>query len=676
MRLNGDGGDGNVRVTSGINNKNNNNKSSSDIYQSVPGNILVVGGAVENVPHCNLFVKNGCFIPLPCISVQSKDDNGGSSGVTTLLNDMNDVVSMEVISVPSHTRGSVVYALRNRAAPDVNVGSIGSASSQNNNHHDHLAPLQSHLFTGDAIFTGGGGVPFEADLEFARDNFIKNPKRLKKKNGSSTFRPGAGVLSMERCFAEVLTRAMGPWSSSESPSSSSSSNLPQDGLQITSQLDGLLESSDRTSSTTSLSSSTTSLSQTLLYPGHEYTTDLLLRQFDPKTIPHDGTWTRVSPSTFFEVASHYLVSAHKRALPPGQKLLTLPTPLERERVVNPNFRSLNRRGEAVVNALKLWYEFGAQNLIPDRDDDDGEHNGVVPDGSSDYDVSNRGNNTQQPSVFTTVYSNDLNKIVEDLRSGMIDPASAADRIESIQGRLDERIIGRRPIPSTLPSHKNVYLGVVALVVLGSAPSAVTVSDATIMNMAPPMESTDRILVSKRRVSLCVLVGYFFSIYFCWAIVTPPSIPVASFYNPMHIMPNLSCVLIKQLIAALDGLGILSKHKSPRLDDIIHLLWREARFDDGSLELDIEDPNNGKTDSDDDQIELGLLKLALFGVAFNQPSKFCLPCGIGGGNTKPQYDDDSWVITSKLRRTNGELVRHDADNCLLCKDVSMLCPQGK
>jgi len=157
----------------------------SNIYRRAPGNVLVVGGAVEQVPHCNLYVKNGCFVPLPCISVRDETEDGAKS--QRMMNDMNAIVSMEVIGVPSHTRGSVVYALRNRAAPGV-VTSIGGQ-----NDSSQIVPLQSHLFTGDAIFTGGGGVPFEANLEFAKDNFIKNPKSLKSKNGSST--PSLQVLN-------------------------------------------------------------------------------------------------------------------------------------------------------------------------------------------------------------------------------------------------------------------------------------------------------------------------------------------------------------------------------------------------------------------------------------------------------------------------------------------------
>ena len=104
------------------------------------------------------------------------------------------------------------------------------------------------------------------------------------------------------------------------------------------------------------------------------------------------------------------------------------------------------------------------------------------------------------SPYTTIYTEDLETIVEDLRSGSITQSQAADRIELLPTRLDEKVIGRRPIPNHLPSHQKVYMGVVALAVLGSAPTAVTVSDATVMNTAAPADSVDLILISKSRVS--------------------------------------------------------------------------------------------------------------------------------------------------------------------------------
>ena len=236
-----------------------------------------------------------------------------------------------------------------------------------------------------------------------------------------------------------------------------------------------------------------------------------MRQFDQKLLSSDIHWNKTSPSTFFEVASHYLVSAHRRGLPPDQKLLTVPTTLERECVVNPNFRMLKKRGESVVNALNLWYEFGTKELIHDTiavQQKDESMNGNHLSKFSERQLQQQ--KKLDSSVFTTVYSADIQNVIKELRSGSTTPYMAANQLESLQSRLDEKLIGRRPIPRTLPNHKNIYLSVVALAMLGSAPSAVTLSDANIMNMAPPVECTDRILISKSRVRIvschvCVFV---------------------------------------------------------------------------------------------------------------------------------------------------------------------------
>lgn len=100
----------------------------------------------------------------------------------------------------------------------------------------------------------------------------------------------------------------------------------------------------------------------------------------------------------------------------------------------------------------------------------------------------------------------------------------------------------------------------------------------------------------------------------------------------------------------------------RIQDIINLLWKEARLDDETR------LQTGKLNNTDeiDLMELGLLKLALFGVSLYQPSaKFCLPCR----NPKPVYDETSWTTRSKMKRTSGELVRHEANKCPLCQDVA-------
>lgn len=145
---------------------------------------------------------------------------------------------------------------------------------------------------------------------------------------------------------------------------------------------------------------------------------------------------------------------------------------------------------------------------------------------------------------------------------------------------------------------------------------------------------------------------------------------------VRVFSHGSCALpASQLISVLDALGLLSDGATPRLQDIIHLLWWEAGLDDGAIpRVEMARPEASINDIEcslrkADGIELGLLKLALFGVACRQPSKFCLPCGDG----KPRYAAGSWVTTSKLRRTGGELVRHDAGTCPLCRDVLRRCP---
>jgi len=315
----------------------------------------------------------------------------------------------------------------------------------------------------------------------------------------------------------------------------------------------------------------------------------------------------MAPSVYFETAAHYFVSAHKRALPQGQKLLSLPTSLDKEMTINPNFRSLKRRGEHVINALKLWHEFGAQNQIPRFDLEVTEHT-----------IQKR----KSSSPFQTVFSHDLDAVVLELRAGVLSGEDAADRIEQLQARVDEKLIGRRPIPNHLPSHKNIYLGVVALAILGSPPSGVTVSDALIMDLASPVDCSDYIKISKSR-----------------------------------------------LTSALNCLGLISPNEQYRIQDIINLLWKESQPD-RDLKLGVD--NNTKNSSETDLVELGLIKLALFGISLNQPvSRYCLPCS----GSKPKYSEKSWTTKSKMKRTSGELVRHDAEECPLCRNVLVKCPHS-
>lgn len=118
-----------------------------------------------------------------------------------------------------------------------------------------------------------------------------------------------------------------------------------------------------------------------------------------------------------------------------------------------------------------------------------------------------------------------------------------------------------------------------------------------------------------------------------------------------------------MILALDCLGLISSHDPIRIQDMIHLLWKEARLD-NELTLEVDKVNSQE---DTDLIELGLLKLALFGVSLNQPTglkKYCIPCL----NPKPMYSETSWTTKGNMKRTSGELVRHDVEKCPLCQNL--------
>jgi hypothetical protein len=231
------------------------------------------------------------------------------------------------------------------------------------------------------------------------------------------------------------------------------------------------------------------------------------------------------------------------------------------------------------------------------------------------------------SVFTTVYTSDLEAIIEGLKNGRMHAGNAAAKLEKLSKNLDEPQVIRRPIPNTLPSDKKMYMGLLALAVLGSVPSGMTASDSEIMNLPSPVANTDRLLISKRR-----------------------------------------------LISVLFRLGLLESptDKSNGIDQIIliiNLLWEEARLENNDLSLEEEhksldyEVQNG---DEEDLIELGVLKLTLFAVAYKQPSwfrKYCMPC-----NSTP-----ATVSKSKMTRTGGELVKHDVAQCPICANA-LGCPK--
>ena len=548
---------------------NSNNGTLRDIY----------GGAIERVPYCTKKVANGDFIDLPY-----EGDNI-----------MSDLVEIECVSVPSHTRGSTVYALRNKP--------------YNNEMLSQDVQVASYLFTGDAMFSGGGGVSFESDLQFSKDTNLDN------KTAHSRFKPNSGSLSIERCFAEVLRRGI------------------QDEDAVNSS-DGL------------------AVQQMLIFPGHEYTLELLGRQMNNSNLDANSQWNRHQPSVFFELASQFFVAGHRRNLPRSTRLLTVPSSMKKELKINPYFRSLKKRGELLITSLMIWYK----HLHNDKKSKLLNLNGSGVDmkyltmpfsfsledsikaagsllsmkSASSENTWNVNHDDLNRSVFTTVYTSDLEDVIEGLRNGRIPAQSAASKLSKLSEKLEEPAVIRRPIPSTLPSDKKMYMGLLALATLGSAPSGMTNSDSQLMNLPSPVTCTDHLLISKKR---------------------------------------LISVLFRLGLVGVGGSSDLPKNGVDEIVLIINLLWEEARldhdlkFEEEKRSLDYEVENAG---DEDDLIELGALKLSLFSVAYHQPSwfkKYCMPC-----NSTPPT-----ITKSKMKRSGGELVKHDVAKCYMCANA-LGCPK--
>ncbi len=541
----------------------------------------IFGGAVEQVPFCNSHVTNGHFIPLPFV---------GS-------NDMNDVASIEAIAAPSHTRGSVVFALRNKTIEGLHSEFSMSGGSGGDG-------VYSYLFTGDTMFSGGAGVPFEADIEFPKDVSVESKK------SSSPFKPNAGSLSLERIFAEILNRSI-------------------DDRDITYSGNGKVNVGK----------------QVMIFPGHEYTLDLLQRQFQGDAMQlTNSSWNRHNPSTFFELASQLFISGHRRHLPKSTRILTVPSTLQRELTINPYYRSIRKRGEHILSAINIWYKFGNRKgdiktvnqsettylTMPRSKSGESifEARQTLKSVSTETSWNTNYEDINKP-VFTTVYAEDLNRIIDQLNTGRLDNVAAAYHLSKLSEKLEQPLVQRRPVPNTFSSEKKMYLGLLAMAILGSPPSCMTSSDSKKMNMPAPVKSSDFLMISKKRL-------------------------ISSLFR-LDLLVN--CSNIHDL-------------ENNDMIQIINLLWEEARAEFEGLQLNDEQSDLEVQKEDNDLLELGALKLLLYAVPYNRPSwfsKFCMPCD---EKEKVRYIKSSErVETMKLKkRSGGELVRHDIGKCPLCHDI--------
>lgn len=458
-----------------------------------------------------------------------------------------------------------------------------------------LRPLDStkssglaFLFTGDTMFCAGGGVPFEADIDPDQDD--------KDAIGTAHSRINASAANhaIERCFAEVLGRSVKEIATGESVS-------------------------DRV----------------LVFPGHEYTTELLTRQLALSS-NESCKWRNFAPNAFFETASQLYVAIHRRSLPHSSgKLLNVPSTVRRELLINPHFRSLAKRGDAVISALHLWYHHFAKDSLPDylniaNGGDAGTSRSSTAPAKSAGATQEQWNldavDIDRP-VFTTVYAADLDELIDDLAEGMLTPQKAARRLKEMQNNMTVPPVGRRPIPNTLPTSRTIYKGLLGITLLGSHATALTLSDSRAMELPPPVVGTsDRIRVSKKR-----------------------------------------------LIAVLNQLGLLGEENDGRrLVAIIHQLWKEANecvADVSKNKYDVESTN----EDEGDNVDLGMLKWIIYGLGANQPSwfsKYCMPCSKEEVPFEPSQP--SAASLSSMKRQRGELVRHDVFSCYLCQTAAG-CP---
>ena len=492
----------------------------------------IYGGAVERVPNCTTTVANRDLLDLPKIDG----------------NNMNDHIVVEVVAVPGHTRGSVAYMVRSKKDNPV-----------------------TFCFTGDTMFSGGAGVPFEADIQ------PKSDATQSKKTTSSYIRASAGTNATERCFAEIMVRALG------------------ESMQVENKV--------------------------LIFPGHEYTSELVGRQFLPSA-GETSNWNKMPPSVFFETASHLFVSQHRRTLPKDGKLLTIPTPLSRELIINPNLRKMKQRGEDVIKAVQLWHRmFERHDLVTLGPNGATKQRYTDKKTPATEAIWNLNVNDFSRSVFTTVFTSDLEALIDGLATGKLDRDTTVRELKSLKAKLNEPMIGRRPIPGTLPSESIRYQAILGFCLLGSPPSAMTISDSRLMNLKPPVNPSkaNRILISRTRI-----------------------------------------------VTVLRALGLLQGDEGKHMVEMIRSFWAEVPIEKvGTASIDTEDFRN------DDEIDLGTLKWMLYGIEEGHMSSLslCMPCK---SSTKLPTKEHPIHKVASMRKTNGELVRHDILTCPLCRDLTG-CP---
>ena len=226
----------------------------------------------------------------------------------------------------------------------------------------------------------------------------------------------------------------------------------------------------------------------------------------------------------------------------------------------------------------------------------------------DYDDVNK-------SIFTTVYTHELNSVLEEAPN--LSKEELMEKLKELPQSLQQKQVNRRPVPGTLPCEKNMVMGIQALALLGSLPCAMTHADASMLNLPSPNSNMDTLVIGKIR-----------------------------------------------LIQLLQYLNVITPTTNKDAIDMIHLLWHEAKM--GPMTTNatkydaVQDVESGKKD-EEDWCELGLLKLTLYAVPLNQSPKW-FPKFCSSVNSPKD--------TTKYKRVNAELVRHDPITCSICQPHSV------
>ena len=409
----------------------------------------------------------------------------------------------------------------------------------------------------------------------------------------------------------------------------------------------------------------------MILPGHDYTRELISMQLDINNSSNRQRvkpWQYFSPYDYFETVSQYLVAIHHRSLPNGKRLLNVPIGLEREIIINPYFRALRIHAENLVQSLSIWLQARQLSIS-----DDSSQLSIVSEKALSRPITsestvkswNLGLKHTNHSIFTTVYSSDINNLIDSLRKSDISKVQAAEQLEAMAEKLKKSLTpkgfsltvselsetdskGNTCFSSDTKLMKDA---IYALSSIGSPPQALTMSDSVRMNLPPPLLGKtihDKTSISKSRlIKVLTRVGVL---------------------KEERIFMAISLLFDeanrRRCLDLQNGLKTGKENDNdqvPSMESIRIVSDKDQIMYESCIE---------KGDSDqDDKTELGYLRAALFGNQIEMGknhlswTKLCLPCSDG---------TSSEMVDTQREQKVSALLYHDMSRCPICKDTTA-CP---